>query len=152
MPRVGANREASPKGAEMALDDNKLSTVGALIEKARSTPFPNEHEALAVKAYRVLATYLNSLEPEGNTEPRRRERRLLNDRRARQSQTGAPTIDLTDSTVEATAPKEPASGTGAASSEPAASSKVPPHVGAAAAYRGFCDSRTNVGIRLDIAI
>jgi len=141
------------------MDDSRLSTVNALLEKARSTPYPNEHEALAVKAYGMLAGYLNSLEPQGESEPRRRERRLLNDRRARRADDRAPTIDLTDAHAEAQVTEADPQVTEAdpqvaAAEEPAGTrTQAPPaHHGATAAYRGFCDNRVPVGVRVDIAI
>lgn len=58
-----------------------LRTAGALIDKALSTSFGTEKEALALRAYRELASYLNSVEHDDGQMPRRRERRLLQDRR-----------------------------------------------------------------------
>ncbi len=58
-----------------------LNTAGALLDKARSTPFTAEQEALAFRAYSQLAKYLNALDPGGGGSARRRERRLLRDRR-----------------------------------------------------------------------
>jgi hypothetical protein len=66
-----------PVGSE----DQQLSKAVALLEKARSTTFAGENEALVLRAYRLVAAYLNTLEPEGSAAARRRERRLLGDRR-----------------------------------------------------------------------
>jgi hypothetical protein len=67
--------------ARSVLRAQKLSLVRTLLEKAGSTPFPEEQEALAVRAYTELAVYLNSFEATGGRAKRRRERRLLEDRR-----------------------------------------------------------------------
>jgi hypothetical protein len=63
------------------METQKLTRAGALLDKARATPFPGEQEALAVRAYTLLAAYLNSIEVDSGSEGRRRERRLLVDRR-----------------------------------------------------------------------
>jgi hypothetical protein len=66
----------------------RLSTVAALIGKAQGSPFVAEQESLVMKAYTELAAILNSAEinPASAQEPRRRERRLLVDRRAQEGQ------------------------------------------------------------------
>lgn len=53
----------------------------ALLVKAESSKFTQEQGALALRAYRELAVYLNDLESDTST-PRKRDRRLLVDRRA----------------------------------------------------------------------
>ena len=63
------------------LTDKQLSIAAALINKAQATPFPAERESLAMRAYTQLASYLNALDPETGADGRRRERRLLRDRR-----------------------------------------------------------------------
>jgi hypothetical protein len=71
----------------------KLSKAVALLEKARSTTFAGENEALVLRAYRLVAAYLESVAPAGSPAARRRERRLLGDRR----QTGFIEASSTDS-------------------------------------------------------
>src|SRR5580704_17474628 len=66
-----------PVGSE----DMKLSKAVALLEKARSTTFAGENEALVLRAYRLVAAYLETVAPAGSPAARRRERRLLGDRR-----------------------------------------------------------------------
>lgn len=65
--------------------DKQLSTAAALITKARVTPFPAERESLAMRAYAQLAGFLNSIDPTAGPNERRRERRLLVDRRGARS-------------------------------------------------------------------
>lgn len=82
-------------GQPKAVND-KLSVASALIAKARGTSIEVEQESLALGAYAVLASFLNAIEPSVPAGDRKRERRLLNDRRAggqvRPDQ--PPTIDL----------------------------------------------------------
>src|ERR1700722_1085536 len=78
-----------PVGSE----DMKLSKAVALLEKARSTTFAGENEALVLRAYRLVAAYLNTVAPVGSPAARRRERRLLGDRR----QNGFIDVSSTDS-------------------------------------------------------
>ena len=68
-------------GQPKAVND-KLSVASALIAKAQGTSIPVEQESLAMGAYAVLAAFLNSIEPMVPPGDRKRERRLLNDRRA----------------------------------------------------------------------
>ncbi len=68
-------------------DTRKLTTAAALIGKAEGTSFEPEQAALALKAYTELASYLNAVDSYARVDGRKRERRLLNDRR------GGPTPD-----------------------------------------------------------
>jgi hypothetical protein len=95
---VAAFRE--PVGSE----DQQLSKAVALLEKARSTTFAGENEALVLRAYRLVASYLNTVAPAGSPAARRRERRLLGDRR----QTGFIDASSTDSGP----PRSPPEGAG----------------------------------------
>ena len=76
-----------------AAADSRLDVVASLVAKARSSPYQVEREALALRAYTLLASFLNAIEPDETASSRRRERRLLNDRRGGGGG-GAPTIDL----------------------------------------------------------
>jgi len=66
-----------------AMDRSNLRLAAKLLVKAEDTRFEAEAAALAEKAYVLLADFLNGLEEgEPGAEPRkRRERRLLRDRR-----------------------------------------------------------------------
>ena len=57
-----------------------LDKARALLAKATSTAYGEERQALALRAYGLIAAYLNACEAEAGG-PRRRERRLLKDRR-----------------------------------------------------------------------
>ena len=61
-------------------DERLLEKAGALLAKASSTAFAEERQALALRAYSLIAAYLNACEAD-SAAPRRRERRLLRDRR-----------------------------------------------------------------------
>lgn len=68
------------------MDRTNLDRAGKLLAKAQGTEFEDEAAALVEKAYVLLAEFLNGLEdPQGLGTPggvaRRRERRLLRDRR-----------------------------------------------------------------------
>ena len=65
-------------------DDRTLETAVQLLAKARSTDSPEEAAALAERCYRLLASYINTYEAQRAAagEPRKRERRLLWDRRS----------------------------------------------------------------------
>jgi hypothetical protein len=86
-----------PLGSE----DQQLSKAVALLEKARSTTFAGENEALVLRAYRLVAAYLNTVDPAGSPAARRRERRLLGDRR----QTGFIDVSSNDSGPRPAAPE-----------------------------------------------
>jgi hypothetical protein len=65
------------------MDRSNLRLAAKLLSKAEGTEFEAESVALAEKAYVVLAEFLNGLEqPDSAEAGRRRERRLLRDRRA----------------------------------------------------------------------
>ena len=78
------------------LEEKQLSTAAALISKAQATSFAAEREALVLRAYTQLAAYLNQVAPSAGSTSRRRERRLLVDRRARRNRSAAtsPTGDV----------------------------------------------------------
>ena len=65
-------------------DDRTLETAAQLLAKARSTDSAEEAAALAERCYRLLADYINTYEAQRAAagEPRKRERRLLWDRRS----------------------------------------------------------------------
>ncbi len=66
------------------MDRSKLRLAAKLLAKAEGTAFDAEAAALAEKAYVLLAELLNALDESGPYAGvgRRRERRLLQDRRA----------------------------------------------------------------------
>jgi hypothetical protein len=68
----------------VAIDRSNVRLAAKLLAKAQDTAFEAEAAALAEKAYVLLAEYLNEFEAsEARTAGgRRRERRLLHDRRA----------------------------------------------------------------------
>jgi hypothetical protein len=66
----------------MAIDRSNVRMAAKLLAKAQDTPFEAEAAALAEKAYVLLAEFLNELEAGEVAGGRRRERRLLHDRRA----------------------------------------------------------------------
>ncbi len=82
-------------GAEPPAGSRLLSTAALLLGKAQGSGHPPEQEALALGAYRELAAYLNSLEPPDTVGGRRRERRLIADRRAGQKR-GKPEPQVID--------------------------------------------------------
>lgn len=96
--------------------DKQLSTAAALISKAQGTAFPAERESLAMRAYVQLASFLNSLDPAHGAGERRRERRLLVDRRAGRarpaaaSRSGDPKASRAASSYHAALARKPAVG------------------------------------------
>lgn len=64
-----------------ATDRSEVRLAVKLLAKAVSTDSREEAVALAARAYSAVAAWLNACEAEGGT-PRRRERRLLRDRRS----------------------------------------------------------------------
>jgi hypothetical protein len=66
------------------MDRDNLGLAAKLLAKAQNTNFDPEAAALAEKAYRLLAEFLNAYEGEAGSTgvARRRERRHLRDRRA----------------------------------------------------------------------
>jgi hypothetical protein len=74
-------------------DRTKLDTASRLLAKAESTPSNEEAVALAQKSYRLLAEIINLYEESSGglrVGLRRRERRLLNDRRRARPETETP--------------------------------------------------------------
>ena len=73
------------------MDRSNLQLAAKLLAKAQNTNFDGEAAALAEKAYRLLADFLNAYESELETTdaPRRRERRRLRDRRAQRRASGS---------------------------------------------------------------
>ena len=96
---VGAPSSAEGDGQETGQGGPplgaRLSTAALLIGKAQGSAYPSEQESLALRAYRELAAYLNSVQPP-DLGGRRRERRLLTDRRGgkRRTDPKPPVIDL----------------------------------------------------------
>lgn len=68
-------------------NDPLLSRALAVLAKAESTTFEQERSALVYGGYVLLARYLASHPVPPDTEGRRRERRLVADRRRRASRT-----------------------------------------------------------------
>jgi len=64
------------------MDRSKLRVASKLLAKAEDTKFEAEAAALAAKAYALLAEFLNAIDDGTRSGERRRERRLLHDRRA----------------------------------------------------------------------
>ncbi|HTX00690.1 MAG TPA: hypothetical protein VMD59_18060, partial [Acidimicrobiales bacterium] len=67
------------------IDRSDISLAVRLLRKAESTSSDHESAALALRSYSLLAEVINGFEA-ANGEPRRRDRRLLHDRRARQGE------------------------------------------------------------------
>ncbi|MGC8511921.1 MAG: hypothetical protein ACP5P1_02630 [Acidimicrobiales bacterium] len=77
----------SSPGAQSRFDRTRLDRALRLLAKAESTQSCEEAVALAQKSYRLLAEMINLYEESSGTTRiglRRRERRLLNDRRRSQ--------------------------------------------------------------------
>lgn len=64
------------------MDRSKLRLASKLLAKAEDTAYEAEAAALAAKAYALLAEFLNAVDDGARNGDRRRERRLLHDRRA----------------------------------------------------------------------
>jgi Protein of unknown function (DUF2786) len=64
------------------MDRSNLRLAAKLLAKAQDTQFEAEAAALAEKAYALLAEFLNQIESGVSRTGRRRERRLLQDRRS----------------------------------------------------------------------
>jgi hypothetical protein len=77
----------------MSVDRSELRTAALLLAKAESTNSDDEAAALALRSYRLLASFLNAYEDskgEANGAARKRERRLLKDRRSARATDPAP--------------------------------------------------------------
>lgn len=70
---------------------DQIRRAALLLAKAVSTDSPEEQAALALRSYCLLAEFLNAHES-ASGQPRRRERRLLRDRRARRQGDSAPSV------------------------------------------------------------
>jgi hypothetical protein len=99
------------------MDRRALHKAAKLLAKAQETTFDPEAAALAEKAYRLLAEFLNEVERE--TAPggasRRRERRHLRDRRSPRRLFGRgsePRADPATTYRRSTDPTDPAPGEG----------------------------------------
>jgi hypothetical protein len=64
------------------MDRSNLRLAAKLLAKAQDTQFEAEASALAEKAYVLLAEFLNGVDDAATRTGRRRERRLLQDRRS----------------------------------------------------------------------
>ncbi|HEY1733482.1 MAG TPA: hypothetical protein VGG23_03465 [Acidimicrobiales bacterium] len=104
------------------MDRGQLRVASGLLAKAQSTDSDAEAAALAEKAYVLLAKFLNAYEEDQlrtTGRPRRRERRLLRDRRADRrnnrsgDRAGGRAVDGQSGRPGERAPGEPAAAPGA---------------------------------------